>query len=107
MIMRHSQAYSIAFHWKHVNFLLVGVAGAGLLLYYMAPTLCRNTFFHYTTGITVGLLASILLVTYLLQRRFKQSLFSWVGLAYSLSVYLITRYSPPLGTAFGKCDVAI
>jgi len=86
-----SQAYSIAFHWKHVNFLLVGVAGAGLLLYYMAPTLCRNTFFHYTTGITVGLLASILLVTYLLQRRFKQSLFSWVGLAYSLSVYLITR----------------
>lgn len=50
-----------------------------------------NTFFHYTTGISVGLLMSIVILTYLVQRRFKQSLFSWVGLAYSLSVYLMTR----------------
>ena len=34
---------------------------------------------------------SIVLLTYLAQRRFNQSLFSWVGVAYSLSVYLITR----------------
>ena len=33
---------------------------------------------------------SIVLLTYLPQRRFKQSLFSWVGVAYSLSMYLIT-----------------
>ena len=64
---------------------------AGLVIFFMAPKLCRNTFFHYTTGISVGLLMSIVILTYLLQRRFKQSLFSWVGLAYSLSVYLMTR----------------
>ena len=64
---------------------------AGLVMFFMAPRLCRNTFFHYTTGVSLGLLMSIVILTYLLQRRFKQSLFSWVGLAYSLSVYLMTR----------------
>ena len=70
---------------------MVFFTAAGLVLFFMAPKLCRNTFFHYTTGISLGLLMSIVILTYLLQRRFKQSLFSWVGLAYSLSVYLMTR----------------
>merc|ERR1719347_2145846 len=34
---------------------------------------------------------SVVLLTYLVQRRFKQSLFSWMGVAYSFSVYLMTR----------------
>jgi hypothetical protein len=70
---------------------------AGLAVFTMAPSLCRsaarlqqctnsssarNTFFHYTTGISVGILLSVLLMTFLLQRRFQQSLFSWVSSAW-------------------------
>eukprot|EP00092_Neocalanus_flemingeri_P028995 GFUD01031478.1.p1 GENE.GFUD01031478.1~~GFUD01031478.1.p1 ORF type:complete len:450 (+),score=145.71 GFUD01031478.1:33-1382(+) len=85
------EEYTITLQWKHVNYMMVAVTMTGLAIFWMAPTLCRNTFFHYTTGISLGLLMSIVLLTYLAQRRFKQSLFSWVGMAYSLSVYLMTR----------------
>ena len=36
--------------WKHVNYLFLLATLAGMVLFFMAPTLCRNTFFHYTTG---------------------------------------------------------
>jgi len=85
------EGYTITLQWKHVNYMMVAVTISGLALFWMAPTLCRNTFFHYTTGISLGLLMSIVLITFLAQRRFNKSLFSWVGVAYSLSVYLLTR----------------
>ena len=74
-----SQKYKMTLHWKHVNYLFLLATLAGLILFCMAPTLCRNTFFHYTTGIGVGLLLSVLLLTFLVQRKLKQSLFSWVS----------------------------
>ena len=83
--------YTLSLQWRHVNYGMVCFTMAGLAMFLMAPKLCRNTFFHYTTGISIGLLMSIVILTYLLQRRFKQSLFSWVGFAYSLSIYLMTR----------------
>ena len=85
------EEYTITLQWKYVNYMMVLVNLSGMALFWMAPTLCRNTFFHYTTGISLGLLMSIVLLTYLAQRRVKQSLFSWVGVAYSFSVYLMTR----------------
>lgn len=85
------QGYRVTLTWKYVNYLQVLTTFIGIAIFCMSPTLCRNTFFHYTTGISMGLLLSVLLMTFLLQRKFKQSLFSWVGLAYSLSVYLMTR----------------
>lgn len=86
-----SQAYKMTLQWMHVNFVQVIATMVGLCVFCMAPTLCRNTFFHYTTGIGMGLLLSILVLTFLLQRRFQQSLFSWIGVAYSFSIYLMTR----------------
>merc|ERR1719228_1810972 len=86
-----NEEYTIALQWKHINYMMVMVTLSGIFLFWMAPTLCRNTFFHYTTGISLGLLMSVVLLTYLVQRRFKQSLFSWMGVAYSFSVYLMTR----------------
>ena len=86
-----SEGYSISLHWKYVNYAMVIITMAGLTMFMMAPKLCRNTFFHYTTGISLGLLMSVVILTYLVQRRFKQSVFSWVGVAYSLAVYLMTR----------------
>jgi len=86
-----NEEYTITLQWKHINYMMVMVTLSGVFLFWMAPTLCRNTFFHYTTGISLGLLMSVVLLTYLVQRRFKQSLFSWMGVAYSFSVYLMTR----------------
>ena len=86
-----TEGYTISLHWKHVNYGMVAITIAGLAMFLMAPKLCRNTFFHYTTGISVGLLMSVVILTYLVQRKFQKSLFSWVGVAYSLSVYLMTR----------------
>ena len=86
-----TEGYTISLHWKHVNYGMVAITIAGLARFLMAPRLCRNTFFHYTTGISVGLLMSVVILTYLVQRKFQKSLFSWVGVAYSLSVYLMTR----------------
>jgi len=88
--VKTSQRYRMTLQWKTVNYLFLLATLAGLLVFFMAPSLCRNTFFHYTTGIGVGLLLSVLLLTFLVQRRLKQSFFSWIGLAYSLSVYLLT-----------------
>jgi len=86
-----NEEYTITLQWKHINYMMVMVTLSGMVLFWMAPTLCRNTFFHYTTGISLGLLMSVVLLTYLVQRRFKQSLFSWMGVAYSFAVYLMTR----------------
>ena len=91
MGVQTKEGYTLSLQWRHVNYGMFCVTMAGLAMFFMAPRLCRNTFFHYTTGISVGLLMSIVILTYLVQRKFKQSVFSWVGLAYSLSVYLMTR----------------
>ena len=45
-----TEGYTITLQWKHVNYMMVAVTISGMALFWMAPTLCRNTFFHYTTG---------------------------------------------------------
>ena len=86
-----TEGYSISLQWKHVNYGAVLVTIAGLAMFMMAPKLCRNTFFHYTTGISFGLLLSTFIITYFIQRKIKQSFLSWFGFAYSLSIYLVTK----------------
>ena len=56
--------YEISLQFKHVNFLMVSATMAGLALFYSAPSLSRNAFFHYTTGITLGVLGPVLLLTF-------------------------------------------
>jgi len=83
--------YTIALQWKFINYMMTVVTMTGLMLFWMAPTLSRNPFFHYTSGIILGLFTSILIVTYFTQKRLKQSFFSWMGLVYSASVYFMIR----------------
>ena len=59
-----------------------------MLLFVYAPSLCRNVFFHYTTGVAGGVLLSLVLITFLIQRKFN--LGKWILAAYSLSVYFLT-----------------
>ena len=42
--------------------------GAGIVLFFFAPTLCEKAAFHYTTGTLIGVLGSILIVVYLTSR---------------------------------------
>ena len=44
---------------------------AGLMLFFYAPSLCRNVFFHYTTGVAAGVFLSLVLFSYLIQRKVK------------------------------------
>ena len=80
MGVQTKEGYTISLQWRHVNYWMLCITVTGLTMFFMAPRLCRNTFFHYTTGIGVGLLLSVLLLTFLVQRKLKQSLFSWVSL---------------------------
>ena len=60
----------------------------GVILFYYAPGLSRNVFFHYTTGVAGGVILSLVLVSYLIQRRFNLGHWAWA--TYSLSVYFMT-----------------
>ena len=83
---------------------------AGIGLFYSAPRLCRNVFFHYTTGVGVGMAFSLLLLCYLAQRKvgiyctlqqlsvlfarmcfqFSNTWAGWLLGMYSLSLYFLT-----------------
>ena len=58
------------------------------MLFYYAPGLSRNVFFHYTTGVAAGVILSLMLVSYLIQRKFN--LRYWMVAMYSLSAYFLT-----------------
>jgi NEMP family len=47
---------------------------AGLLLFLYAPSLCGNVIFHYTTGVAIGICFSLIVLTYILQRRVSWSI---------------------------------
>ena len=54
-------------------FIQVLMTIAGLMLFLYAPSLCRNVFFHYTTGVAAGVFLSLVLFSYLIQRKVKPS----------------------------------
>lgn len=88
--VKTSLEYSMTLQTKKINYMMFILSLIGVSAFVMAPNLCRNQFFHFATGISAGVLLSVLLLTYLVQRRMKVSIFSWFGLLYSLSLYFIT-----------------
>jgi len=80
--------YTITLHKFRVNYWQVAMTVIGIGLFLYAPSLCRNAFFHYTTGVGAGVFLSLVLLTFLLQR--KLNLGRWVLACYSLSVYFLT-----------------
>jgi len=86
-----SHNYNIDLSIKSVDYMMLLATVAGIAIYWLSPKLCRNTFFHYTTGISAGIVLSLVILTYLIQKRMKVNVLGWVGVAYSLSVYFITR----------------
>jgi len=82
------EEFSISLQIYRVNYWQVLMTLAGVALFCYAPALCRNVFFHYSTGVTAGVFLSLLLVSYLIQRKFN--LGHWALATYSLSVYFLT-----------------
>ncbi|XP_078057363.1 nuclear envelope integral membrane protein 1 [Mustelus asterias] len=63
----------------------------GLLLFFYAETLSRSQLFFYTSGMSLGVLASLIIVIFVLARLLpkKSSLYLLVAGGWSVSLYLI------------------
>jgi len=85
-----ADSYYVTLQLYRVNYWLVLATAAGLTLFFMAPKLCRNVFFHYATGVGAGILLSLVVVTYFVQRRVRAGWFGWILGFYSVSVYFLT-----------------
>ncbi|CAL1289510.1 unnamed protein product [Larinioides sclopetarius] len=69
-------------YWKLLQTLL------GILLFISAPSLSRNPFFHYTSGVSLGVLGSLLVLIYILSRFIPKKSTSYIILAFGYSFIL-------------------
>ncbi|EGT47886.1 hypothetical protein CAEBREN_05467 [Caenorhabditis brenneri] len=63
-----TQSYEISAVVWQVNFIRVGIYIGAILLFFLASKLVRNVVFYYTSGCSLGLIASLLLVAFLVWR---------------------------------------
>ena len=63
------EQYRISLLVKRVDYISVIMTFIGLALFYYAKDLCRNVFFHYTTGVGVGIFLSLVVIIYFIQKR--------------------------------------
>jgi len=82
------EPFKISLQKFQINFIHMFMTGCGIALFFYAPVLCRNPAFHYATGMSVGVFLSLVVVSYLIQRRF--ALGYWAIATYTLSLYLLT-----------------
>lgn len=76
---------------RRVDFYLVLITMAGLAVFFLAPKLARSSLVFYSTGVSLGVLLSLMIAIYFIQKRLGYSPWSWVGLLYSLALYLMTN----------------
>ncbi len=74
-----------------VNYWLAIATLVGLLLFNLSPKLCRNVVFHYASGVTLGMVFSVLIVTYFVQKRLRMGWRSWFLGVYSLAAFFMTN----------------
>jgi len=85
-----SVPYQVKLEYLTLNQALLICSLTSLILFHLAPCLARSTMLHYTAWVTLSITFSLVIMTYLLQKRFRQSLFSWIFLAYTFSLYTMT-----------------
>ncbi|WKY01689.1 hypothetical protein Q1695_015584 [Nippostrongylus brasiliensis] len=83
--------YSVQAKVVEVNYIRLGVFIAGILLFWFARSLVRNAIFFYGSGCTFGLLASLLIVVFIVYRLAPKKM---IGLpiligGWSLAVYIL------------------
>ncbi|XP_023321070.1 nuclear envelope integral membrane protein 1 [Eurytemora carolleeae] len=73
--VKTTHAYSMTLQTKTVNFVMTLFTGLGIFIFLMAPRLSRNQFFHFTTGISAGILLSVLILTFMVQKRLRDNFY--------------------------------
>uniref|UniRef100_A0A915Q7A7 DUF4220 domain-containing protein n=1 Tax=Setaria digitata TaxID=48799 RepID=A0A915Q7A7_9BILA len=62
--------------WK-INYIRLAVFTGSIILFLMSRSLVRNAIFYYTSGCTIGVLASLLIIGFIVYRLTPRS---WVGI---------------------------
>ena len=69
------EAYRISLQIKKVDYFYVLMTLGGIFLFYKAKDLCRNVFFHYTTGVGAGILLSLIVIIFFIQKKVRRKKF--------------------------------
>ncbi|KAK3763405.1 hypothetical protein RRG08_050107 [Elysia crispata] len=67
-----TKGYTVDFVVKNPDLQFVAYTGVGLLLFFFAPYWSRNKLFHYGTGVSVGVLGSVLIALFILNKFLPQ-----------------------------------
>lgn len=83
--------YRFEFVIRRINYWKLLQMVFGILLFFTLPSLCRNAAIFYTCGISVGVLASLLILIFIASRLFPRKLgaYAVIGFGWSLSLYLL------------------
>lgn len=76
---------------RKVDLLYVGLFAAGLAIFLFAPVLSQSVYFHYSSGVTIGILASLLIVIYIISRFIPKKIgaIAFLVSGWTLVVYTI------------------
>ncbi|XP_071826297.1 nuclear envelope integral membrane protein 1-like isoform X2 [Apostichopus japonicus] len=76
---------------REIDPLYIGLFVAGLLIFLYSPTFSRSVYFHYSSGVTIGILASLLIIVYIISRFIPKKIgaIAFVTGGWSLVVYFI------------------
>ncbi|XP_076118883.1 nuclear envelope integral membrane protein 2 [Alosa pseudoharengus] len=64
---RASTEYTLHVSGKRLNKMRFGLFIGGLLLFYLAGSICRSSVFYYTTGVTLGIISILLLLLFVMK----------------------------------------
>jgi len=83
------EPYMLYLEYLDVNVLMALMSLISIILFLNADHISRSTTVHYTTAVSVGISFSLLILVFILQRKLKQSIFSWFFILYATSVYVM------------------
>ncbi|XP_069121579.1 nuclear envelope integral membrane protein 1-like [Argopecten irradians] len=66
--------YKLSFNLKFVELWYVAYLAAGIVIFLSAKSWSHNTYLHYSTGVSIGVMASIVFLLIFLRRMFPESL---------------------------------
>ncbi|XP_057651693.1 nuclear envelope integral membrane protein [Diorhabda carinulata] len=83
-------SYTVQISVINMDFWKLLMLGIGTFIFLSADTLSKNTFFHYVTGITFGVCASVLVLIYFISKIFPRKPFMYgvLGMGWSLVIYI-------------------
>ncbi|XP_060077214.1 nuclear envelope integral membrane protein 1-like isoform X2 [Ylistrum balloti] len=89
-------SYSLSFSVKYVELWYVAYLTAGIVIFLSGKSWSHNTYLHYSTGVTIGVMASIIFLLIFLRRLFPESLrkvsYLMIAAATSTSVWFWTYF---------------